>query len=417
MSPFLLAPARLRRPALVLAALALTASAGAAQAVPGDACAGAVVRPAADSVAHTVALRVVALDPTQGVPVTLTRLVAEGVAQYLVRPASVAMLAARVMPGERGAPATAAATLAGEYLATLARGGRLGGARVLSTSLDPTFDGAILAAIDSIAADGYLFEPPMTMRGDSALLRLQVVRAEDATPGDRAPVAILHTRVPRHVVSDSAGAAVGDAVPAARRDGAPLATFVVDTAGAPLPSTVRVPGFDDATALRTLRDELPRLRYHPARVAGCRVPTFVTRPLAPGDSSVLHTADGRRVYRERQVEHPVALRMMLPPRFPEELKRRSFEGEVLIQFVVDTSGRAIPGTLRALRADHPLFLAAVRTSVEAARFAPATIGGRPVAQLVQQPFQFTLTRDTGVADLVPGGRPGRTPRPPFPPRP
>jgi hypothetical protein len=286
MSPFLLAPARLRRPALVLAALALTASAGAAQAVPGDACAGAVVRPAADSVAHTVALRVVALDPTQGVPVTLTRLVAEGVAQYLVRPASVAMLAARVMPGERGAPATAAATLAGEYLATLARGGRLGGARVLSTSLDPTFDGAILAAIDSIAADGYLFEPPMTMRGDSALLRLQVVRAEDATPGDRAPVAILHTRVPRHVVSDSAGAAVGDAVPAARRDGAPLATFVVDTAGAPLPSTVRVPGFDDATALRTLRDELPRLRYHPARVAGCRVPTFVTRPLAPGDSSV-----------------------------------------------------------------------------------------------------------------------------------
>ena len=109
MSPSLLAPARLRRPALALAALAVTASAAAGQGragvgahpgqePPGGACAGALVRPTPDSVTHTVALRVSALDAAQRVPASLTHLVAQGVAQYFVRPTSVAMLAARVVP-------------------------------------------------------------------------------------------------------------------------------------------------------------------------------------------------------------------------------------------------------------------------------------------------------------------------------
>jgi hypothetical protein len=239
-----------------------------------------------------------ALDAAQRVPASLTHLVAQGVAQYFVRPTSVAMLAARVVPGERGVPTTAAATLAGEYLLTLRRDGRLAHPSVLATSLDPTFDRAIVAAIDSIAADGYLFEPPLTMRGDSALLRLHLVRAEDAAPDDDALVLVLRTRVPRHVVADSVGAAVGDTASTAPGGTARLAAFVVDTAGVPLPRTVRLPGFDDAAAVQALLDALPRLRYRPASVAGCRVPTLVTRPLAPGGSPPLRTADGSPVYYE-----------------------------------------------------------------------------------------------------------------------
>ena len=413
MSPLVLAPSlpqrttrgRCARPALALAVLAVTASAAAGQGTAGagatgqgaprEACGGVVVRPTSDSVTHTVALRVSALDPEQQVPASLTRLIAQGVAQYFVRPANVTMPAVRVVPGERGAPTTAAATLAGEYLVTLRRDGRLAEPRVLATSLAPAFDRAIVRAFDSLATDGHLFELPPTTRGDSALLRLQLVRAEDAAPGDDALVPLLRTRVPLHVVAESAGDEVGAAAPMARGGHARLASFVVDTAGVPVPHTVRVPAFDDAAAVQALFDELPRLRYQPARVAGCRVPTMVSRPIAPDGARPLLTADGRVVYREKQVEHPVALRTMRPPPYPEELKRRNVEGEVLMHFVVDTAGRAIPGTLRVLRANHPLFVDAVRASVVSAHFVPASIGGRPVAQLVQQPFYFRLSHDVG----------------------
>ena len=284
---------------------------------------------------------------------------------------------------------------------------------MLATSLDPTFDRAIVAAVDSIAADGYLFEPPLTMRGDSALLRLHLVRAEDAAPDDDALVLVLRTRVPRHVVADSVGAAVGDTASTAPGGTARLAAFVVDTAGVPLPRTVRLPGFDDAAAVQALLDALPRLRYRPASVAGCRVPTLVTRPLAPGGSPPLRTADGSPVYYEFQVERPVEMRALVtPPRYPEELKLRNVQGEVLMQFVVDTAGRVIPETMRVLRADHPRFVAAVRTSLLSARFVPARSGGHPVAQLVQQPFQFALTRGPGMPD-IPGVPLDAVPRWPY----
>ena len=68
------------------------------------------------------------------------------------------------------------------------------------------------------------------------------------------------------------------------------------------------------------------------------------------------------------------------------------EGTVLAQFVVDTTGRADVSTFTALRSDNALFTSAVRAALGRMRFLPAEVGGRKVPQLVQQPFQFTVTR-------------------------
>ncbi len=96
---------------------------------------------------------------------------------------------------------------------------------------------------------------------------------------------------------------------------------------------------------------------------------------------------------EFQVEKPVA---QVPntgaPRYPDILKSAGVEGEVLAQFVVDTTGRAEIATFKVLKASHELFGAAVKNALPNMRFYPAEVGGRKVKQLVQQPFVFAISK-------------------------
>jgi periplasmic protein TonB len=80
------------------------------------------------------------------------------------------------------------------------------------------------------------------------------------------------------------------------------------------------------------------------------------------------------------------------PRYPDMLRSANVEGEVLMQFVVDTTGKVDMSQLKVLKTSHDLFTNAVRQFLQSARYYPAEIGGRRVKQLVQQPFNFTLTR-------------------------
>jgi len=98
-------------------------------------------------------------------------------------------------------------------------------------------------------------------------------------------------------------------------------------------------------------------------------------------------------YFEFQVEKPVA---QVPgssgPRYPEILKSSNVEGEVLAQFVVDTTGKVENGSFKVLKSSHELFTQAVRQALPNMKFLPAEVGGRRVKQLVQQPFQFALSK-------------------------
>ncbi len=78
------------------------------------------------------------------------------------------------------------------------------------------------------------------------------------------------------------------------------------------------------------------------------------------------------------------------PKYPQQLRDARVDGVVLAQFVVDTTGRVDMNTFKALKSDHELFTDAVRTALVDMQFQPALVGGRPVKQLVQQPFQFNL---------------------------
>jgi TonB family protein len=101
-----------------------------------------------------------------------------------------------------------------------------------------------------------------------------------------------------------------------------------------------------------------------------------------------------RVYYEFQVEKPVGIVAAATPHYPDSLRARNIEGMVFLQFVVDTTGRADTTTVKVLRSTDSLFTNAVRAVLPNMRFSPATIRSLKVRQLVQQPFQFTLSRSS-----------------------
>jgi TonB family protein len=83
------------------------------------------------------------------------------------------------------------------------------------------------------------------------------------------------------------------------------------------------------------------------------------------------------------------------PQYPPDLLVKRVEGQAIVQFVVDTSGRADPASFAIVVSSHPGFSQSVRNALPGMRFAPARIGPTKVRQLVELPFTFNI------ADPVP----------------
>jgi protein TonB len=80
------------------------------------------------------------------------------------------------------------------------------------------------------------------------------------------------------------------------------------------------------------------------------------------------------------------------PRYPEVLRQDGFDGYVVAEFIIDTTGHAEPLSLKAIVSNHPDFTAAAFEAVRSCRFRPGRIGGRPVRVRVQQPVNFQINR-------------------------
>ncbi len=97
------------------------------------------------------------------------------------------------------------------------------------------------------------------------------------------------------------------------------------------------------------------------------------------------------IYTPATVDRTVVPRADNPrPEFPASLRAAGIEGDVLVQFVVDTVGRVDAASITIVRANHALFGEAVKRWLTRTRYTPAEAGGRRVAQLVQQQVGFAL---------------------------
>ena len=80
------------------------------------------------------------------------------------------------------------------------------------------------------------------------------------------------------------------------------------------------------------------------------------------------------------------------PRYPEMMRAAHLEGHVDVRFIVDTAGRAEPGSIQVIAATHASFADAVRDVLLRSRYQPAEAHGERVRQVVEQRFEFALRR-------------------------
>lgn len=95
-------------------------------------------------------------------------------------------------------------------------------------------------------------------------------------------------------------------------------------------------------------------------------------------------------------ERPEVLTGPLPV-YPELLRQAGVQGQVVLEAVVDTTGRVQPASVSVVSATHSGFVAPARQALVATLFRPARVGGRAVPMLVRVPFDFTIRGGMGHA--------------------
>lgn len=79
-------------------------------------------------------------------------------------------------------------------------------------------------------------------------------------------------------------------------------------------------------------------------------------------------------------------------RYPDLLRQAGIQGRVVVQAIIDTSGRAEPASVKVIQSPNPGFDHPARTYVLRALFRPARVHGRAVRVLVNLPIDFKIKR-------------------------
>ena len=80
------------------------------------------------------------------------------------------------------------------------------------------------------------------------------------------------------------------------------------------------------------------------------------------------------------------------PVYPPSMLSAGIETAFVVQFVVDTTGRVDDHSLKFPASAGRLFVDAVQRVLLRSRYRPAELGGRRVAQFVEQQFTFRIAR-------------------------
>jgi TonB family protein len=100
------------------------------------------------------------------------------------------------------------------------------------------------------------------------------------------------------------------------------------------------------------------------------------------------TAKSGQVYELSALDQTPVARFQARPQYPFEMRRAGVNGEVVVDFLVDTNGEVQDAY--ALRSSQKEFEAAAVQAVSKWRFKPGRKGGRDVPTHMQVPIVFTL---------------------------
>jgi hypothetical protein len=181
------------------------------------------------------------------------------------------------------------------------------------------------------------------------------------------------------------------------RDARPLVWFQVRNdgrlAGLSLEHRSRWPNLDVEIQRAVLRaDSARRLRPLPSTLAGEPIDLWIavatgrheTAENVPIGSWVRTSGRGVVLSEER----PRLLSLGYRPRFPPAALAAHAGDSLLFALVVDTSGRAEPGSIEPLQATYREFAQEAVRAILSARYSPGRINGCPIRVRIQQPIYF-----------------------------
>jgi TonB family protein len=109
-------------------------------------------------------------------------------------------------------------------------------------------------------------------------------------------------------------------------------------------------------------------------------------------------------------QKPITLAKHVNYVYPRGPKLANQSGSALVQFIVDTTGKAKPESIVCVQATYKDFALAAIDAVKMMEFTPATLEGHKIEQLVQYPIDFKLNAVLPVKPFeVPTRRPTRRP--------
>ncbi len=195
-----------------------------------------------------------------------------------------------------------------------------------------------------------------------------------------------------------AGAVIATLQPPAARGPAHVAVRVVytpppvpDAPPPPVPSlaglaapAIGAPRLAIPTTVPTVIPPPARVPFDPSLFAAdsVRVERITPAPAGTGPGDV---------YAEQWVPQPPEMIAHPAVRYPELLRQAGVEGRVVVEAVIDTSGRVEPGSVTVVLSSNPRFDAPARDVVAASRFRPGRINGRPVRVRVHVPVAFQVS--------------------------
>jgi protein TonB len=100
---------------------------------------------------------------------------------------------------------------------------------------------------------------------------------------------------------------------------------------------------------------------------------------------------GMKVFDLASLDQSPVPRVRIAPQFPFEMKRAGINGDVLVEFIVDTEGNV--QNAYVVKSSQREFEQAALQAIAKWKFKPGRKGGRPVNVRMQQPFGFTLNED------------------------
>src|ERR1700704_5776199 len=85
------------------------------------------------------------------------------------------------------------------------------------------------------------------------------------------------------------------------------------------------------------------------------------------------------------------------PVYPDLLRHAGVQGRVVLEAVIDTTGRVLSQSIAVVSATNPGFVAPARQALQATLFRPAMVVGKAVRMRVRIPYEFAIRNGTGRA--------------------